>query len=253
MIGWFILGVCLLIATFYALRAFVNADPRKLAVGIRYGGAGLLGAGAGYMALSGRFGPAIALVVGALWVAGRWPWGLPGFGNIRFPGGWRPVGPGRTGEPDQSSEVETAWLRMSLDHDNNEMSGLVLRGPHKGRRLEELTFAEVIDLLADCRIDDAHSAALLEAYLDRAAGEDWRERAARPDGADRAAGGQARRPAGPMSVDEARAVLGVGPEATPEEIRAAHHRLMKKLHPDQGGSNRLASEVNAAKDLLLGE
>jgi hypothetical protein len=254
MIGWFVLGVFILIAAFYALRAFVNADPKTLAKGLRHGGVGILGLGAGYMALSGRFGPAIALGIGALWLAGRWPWGIPGFGHIRFPAGWRPVGSGGASEPDPEAEVETAWLRMSLDRDSNEMSGLILRGPQKGRRLEELSFAELIDLLAECRIDDAHSAALLEAYLDRTEPEDWRERAARPGGAESdTRGPAARRPAGRMSADEARAVLGIGPSATPEEIRAAHHRLMKKLHPDQGGSNRLASEVNEAKDVLLGE
>jgi hypothetical protein len=60
-------------------------------------------------------------------------------------------------------------------------------------------------------------------------------------------------PGGPgMNQREARAVLGVGERAGPEEIRAAHARLMAKIHPDQGGTDGLAAQVNAARDVLLG-
>lgn len=50
---------------------------------------------------------------------------------------------------------------------------------------------------------------------------------------------------------EARAVLGVGPEADADAIRAAHRRLVAQVHPDRGGSPDLARRVNAARDLLL--
>ena len=50
---------------------------------------------------------------------------------------------------------------------------------------------------------------------------------------------------------EARAILGVGPEADERAIRAAHRRLVLGVHPDRGGSAELARRVNAARDLLL--
>jgi hypothetical protein len=54
-----------------------------------------------------------------------------------------------------------------------------------------------------------------------------------------------------MSLKEARAVLGVDAEATDEEIRAAHKRLMRMAHPDKGGTSGLAAQLNAARDRLL--
>ena len=54
-----------------------------------------------------------------------------------------------------------------------------------------------------------------------------------------------------MSPAEARALLGVTAEATPQEINAAWKRLMGRAHPDQGGTEGLASRLNAARDRLL--
>ncbi|MBA4792433.1 MAG: molecular chaperone DnaJ [Phenylobacterium sp.] len=54
-----------------------------------------------------------------------------------------------------------------------------------------------------------------------------------------------------MSLDDARAILGVGAEAGPDEIQAAYTRLMRRTHPDAGGSAGLAAQLNAARDRLL--
>jgi DnaJ-class molecular chaperone len=56
-----------------------------------------------------------------------------------------------------------------------------------------------------------------------------------------------------MTVEEAREILGVQAVATREEIKAAYFRLMSKVHPDHGGTNHFAKELNAAKAVLMGE
>ena len=147
--------------------------------------------------------------------------------------------PGPT--PGQTSEVETEFLRMQLDHDTGEMHGTVRRGRYEGCALGGLGLRELLELLDECR-SDRQSMAVLEAYLDRVH-EDWRAHRRPPRG----------RSADGMAEDEARAVLGIGPDATREEIVQAHRRLMQRLHPDRGGSDYLAAKLNAAKDLLLGE
>lgn len=55
----------------------------------------------------------------------------------------------------------------------------------------------------------------------------------------------------PMTASEAYEVLGLEDNASPEDIKEAHIRLMKKVHPDQEGSDWLAQKINAARDLLL--
>jgi len=149
--------------------------------------------------------------------------------------------------PGQSSQVDTAYLRMRLDHDSGEMNGEVLKGRHRGRRLEALSQNELLDLMRECVVEDPQSGALLETYLDRVHGSEWRqawehETAGRQDAVNTD---------GPMSQQEAHQILGLKPGASAEEIRDAHRRLMQKLHPDRGGSSYLATKINQAKDLLL--
>ena len=148
------------------------------------------------------------------------------------------------------SDVSTPYLRMSLDHDTGTMTGTVLQGRFAGMRIEELGRAELLALLRECRASDEEGARLIEAYLDRAE-PDWRDDLAGGAGP---RSGDGSRPAGAdMSVEEAYAILGLSPGADAAAIREAHHRLMKQLHPDHGGSDYLAGKINRARDVLLGQ
>lgn len=148
----------------------------------------------------------------------------------------------KTGGPD-TSHVRSKYLHMTLDHDSGEMDGEILQGDYQGQHLSDLVLAELMALLKQFRADDGDSAALLQAYLDRYHGG-W-EQAGEQDRQQADFGG------GPMSRDEAGQILGIDPDAEPEEVIAAHRRLMQKLHPDRGGSDYLAAKINQAKDLLI--
>jgi hypothetical protein len=146
------------------------------------------------------------------------------------------------------SAIRTRYLDMQLDHGSGRMDGTVLEGPFEGRRLADLTLDQLLRMLELYQETDAQSAAVLQAYLDREHGDDWREQAGD------AVGSAAERPVGgPLSRDDAYAVLGLAPGADADAVRAAHRRLMQKLHPDRGGSDFLAAQINAAKERLLGE
>lgn len=70
-------------------------------------------------------------------------------------------------------------------------------------------------------------------------------RTARPEAASRP------QPSINLGEAEARSILGVGPQATSAEIQAAYARLMRVAHPDAGGTDGLAAQLNAARDRLL--
>jgi hypothetical protein len=236
MVAWFFLGVGLVALILLLLRAYANADPQTLKRVLFALGAALA---LGIVAIAVATGRAGALFGLAIFLYPLWR-------NWRAIAARAKAAVGPT--PGQTSTVETPWLRLVLDHDSGAMSGRVLQGEFAGRALDDLAEDELRALRQACAAD-ADSARLLDAYLDRRfGGQDFADEtgespAEEPPPRPSATGG--------MELDEARSILGLHPGAGEEEIRAAHRRLMLKLHPDQGGSDWLAARINQAKDLLL--
>ncbi|AWN48133.1 molecular chaperone DnaJ [Methylobacterium terrae] len=235
------LGVLVLVGLWWLGRHYANANPSVIARMVRQAGGWLALAAAAFLFLRGRFDMAGALGLGGAWLLG-WRQGSP------LPFGLGRYMPSRQGAPSQGavSRVRSAMLEMELDHASGAMRGTVLAGPLAGQGLDGLALPALVALLSECRAGDPDGARLLEAYLDRRfAG--WRvdaqgDRDPRPGGAAQP---------GPMTEEEAYQILGLQRGAALEEVRRAHRTLMKRLHPDQGGSDYLAARVNAAKDFLL--
>ncbi len=143
------------------------------------------------------------------------------------------------------TEVRTAFIQAWIDHGSGDVGGTVLAGRFAGRTLDALSDGDLLQLHAECR-GDADSLRVLEAYLDRRLGADWRQARSQDEAP------PPRGPRSDMSRDEALAVLGLSEGATPDEIKAAHRRLIQRVHPDVGGSADLAARINRAKDILLG-
>lgn len=160
---------------------------------------------------------------------------------------WRRHVPGTIppgGHADRTT-TETRYLHLELQHSTGEIRGRVLLGPYAGRDLQSLNPTELIALHRECATHDRDSAALLEAYLERVHGPDWRTRAGASDSGSAATSAR-------MTRDEAYEILGLPSGASREAIIQAHRRLMQRVHPDRGGSDYLAAKINRAKDTLLG-
>jgi hypothetical protein len=232
----FILGVAVLVLLLFAGSSFTKADPKLVAMAVRKLGGGLALLLALFLLTRGEIAVAI-------------PVGLFGFGLLGWSTSWMPhfgsFGARTQKTAGQASQVRTAFLDMQLDHDSGTMRGRVLAGRYKGVALDALDLPALAGLYNEV---DEDSRALLAAYLDRRdAG--WREHAQGDAGAGRGAASPAR--SGKMTEEEAYQILGIQPGATTQDITRAHRTLMKKLHPDQGGTTYLAARVNEAKDVLL--
>jgi hypothetical protein len=225
-----LLGIAALVLLLWALNAFTKTDPKVAARVLKISAGVAALAGAVILVALGRVGIALPLGIAGLFLLGLWPGGM-GFGRRARK------------SPGQVSRVRSAFLEMELDHDTGAMRGRILAGRHEGVGLDALDLTTLLGLLAEI---DAESRALLATYLDRR-DPGWREHAE----ADAAAGTGGPPRTGPMTQEEAYQILGLEPGASAEEIGRAHRTLMKKLHPDQGGSTYLAARINEAKDTLL--
>jgi hypothetical protein len=224
-----IFGLLVLVLALWVLGVISRVDP-KIAARVLKASGGILAIGfAVFLGLRGEIGVAIPLGVFGLGLLGWIPFGMPGFGQrTRKSAG-------------QTSRVRSAFLEMELDHDSGAMRGRIVAGSRQGASLEQLDVKTLAGLLDEF---DEESRALLVAYLDRR-DPSWSEYAQGHAAAGRAAAGS-----GKMTEQEAYQILGIEPGASADAITRAHRTLMKKLHPDQGGSTYLAARINEAKEIL---
>jgi hypothetical protein len=231
-----LLALVLLAAIAFGIAWFLRTSPSTAARVLRP-----------ILVVLGGIGVGGLLIVAVRFLPGLLPelFGLAGFviaaliaraARHRSSGGFSSPGKG------QRTEVRTAFLQAWIDHASGDVGGTVLSGRFVGRTLDSLADSELLDLHAECAAD-ADSLKVLEAYLDRRLGADWQSTRKTPP------------PRGPrtdMTREEALAVLGLAEGASADEIRAAHRRLIQRMHPDVGGSADLAARINRAKDVLLG-
>lgn len=223
-----VFAILILVAGLWVLGVISKIDPKVGARVLKAAG-GLLSIGmAAFLGLRGELFIAIPL--------GAFGLGLLGWlGPAGFTSRTRKAG-------GQMSRVRTSYVEMTLDHDTGAMSGRVLAGRFAGQALDDLDTAALVALLRE--VDD-ETRALLMPYLDRR-DPGWREHAQGDAAAGRAAPGT-----GKMTDEEAYEVLGLNAAASERDITRAHRALMKKFHPDQGGSTYLAARINEAKETLL--
>jgi hypothetical protein len=234
-----IAGAVAVFLLYMLLQMFRAANPAMLARAIKIVGGLIALAIAAFVGLRGELAVAIPLGIFGAGLLGWSPFGMPTFRNI----GGMFSGAGSRRSPGQASHVRSQFLDMTLDHDSGKLTGGIVAGPQAGRSLDEFDLPQLTAMIASF---DSESVALLESYLDSRFPA-WREHAQ-----GNGAGGQRRAASGgKMTDEEAYQILGLQPGAGRDEIGRAHRSLMKKLHPDQGGSTYLAARVNEAKDTLL--
>ena len=147
----------------------------------------------------------------------------------------------------QKSQVQTNYLEMELDHDTGTLSGIVKNGLFAGRNLANLSLSELLQLHEEYSQIDEDSKLLLENYLDKTHGTEWRANTSHESNSDSTTSHT------DVSIQEAYDILGIEPGADREAIIDAHRRLIQKLHPDRGGSSYLAIKINQAIETLLNQ
>lgn len=231
-----LLALLVLAAIALVVAWFLRANPSSMARAIRI-----------LMVIVGGIGVGGMLIFGLRFLPGLLPelMGLAGVvitALVARAVRNRPSGGFSTPGTGQRTEVHTTYLNAWIDHATGDVGGTVLAGRFAGRALDRLTDSELLELQVECA-SDADSLRVLEAYLDRRLGADWRNARHAPP---------PRNPRTDMTREEALAVLGLAEGASVDDIRAAHRRLIQRMHPDVGGSADLAARINRAKDVLLG-
>ncbi len=161
----------------------------------------------------------------------------------RFWLSWKQQSNSTTGHGTPNSIIETPFLRIQLDHTGQPISAEVIAGSLSGRIVTSLNTIELTQLMKQCASDKLSMTLLQLLIQQKSDSYSSHQRSSRSH----------RRPntTGRMTVEQAYKVLGIKSNASRKEIITAHRRLIQKAHPDHGGSDALAAQINEARDVLL--
>lgn len=227
---WIVAAAVLFALGLYLFGLFASGNIPRLIRALRWFIGGTLGLVATYFLLRGQVTVAAILAAGAV--------------SVFMRGRLGPIDLTSTqSAPGATSRVRSRLFEMALDHESGAVSGHVVSGQFAGKQLGDIYEDDMQALLKEAATD-GDSAALLESWLN-ANRPGWREHlgASEQDHSVHASTS--------MDAGQAYDILGLRPGATPDDIKAAHRRLLKIMHPDQGGSTYFAARINAAKDFLL--
>ena len=147
----------------------------------------------------------------------------------------------------QTSNVRSAYLEMTLDHETGTIDGQILTGEREGEFLSNLALHDLLMFYAEVETDE-ESVKLFETFLD-SRHPDWRDQ----EDVGSARGDETSPFSRQLSRDEAYQLLGLESGCSEEDIRRAYHRIIKRVHPDRGGSAALTAQITAARDRLLND
>ena len=132
---YFILGLAILIGLFFLIKGIRGTNPRNLQRTTAVVVAIIATTVVIFLVVTGRLGPVGWIAALFLPLLLRWRALMQAMKNMRGP------------TPGQNSDIETPYLRMTLEHDSGVLRGTVLQGKYRGRNLEELSPDDLLDLL----------------------------------------------------------------------------------------------------------
>lgn len=237
---WILAGALLLGLFLLMARWYVNAEPRDVLKVLRFIGILFALTVVGIAIASGRLGILWLVALGLL------PW----MGRLRALN--RQADDLRGPVKGQQIDRRTNFVVIYLNRETGDMDGRVLQGPQAGKLLSELSIDALITLYEAASLEDAESAAILEAYLDRMHGSQWRQKTEAVGGAGMSDTGQVLIEQS-MSRADAYEFLGLQPGASKSEIDRAVRQLVETGHPDAVMAEEIRSKANRAKEILIGD
>ena len=244
-----ILGILFLVGLTFILRWYMTTEAKKIKKKLTYLLLLILFSFFVFLAITGRLAAALGVFM-AIITFGRRVFGLISILNWLkgFIKGYSNINTNKATEnyEKKTSNVQTKFIDMTLDHESGELNGLVLLGKFKGALLSNLNLDDLIDLRQEV-LGDNDTLYLLNSYLDRKY-QGWRDKFQSDNNEN---GAETSYSNSIMTAQEATQILGIDPNANNDEIKEAYKKLINKFHPDKGGSSYIASKINQAKEILL--